>query len=247
MKADPAAQLLLLDLQTLDTTLAQLAHKRQTLPEIAEMARLEALVAGTRDEVVRLQTLDRDLVRETKKFEDEIATVRARHQRNDERLASGAITQAKQLEDLQHENLSLVRRQSDLEDSELEVMERAEQIQGLLDALLVERDERLSSRDAAEVARDAAWAALDEEVARSETERARVAGELPAELVGLYDKIRVAEGGIGAGAIGRGRCGACRLDLMGNEKAEARAAPPEEVLRHEECRRIMIRTGESGL
>ena len=78
-------------------------------------------------------------------------------------------------------------------------------------------------------------------------ERAQVAAELPADLLALYEKIRATEGGVGAGAIARGACGGCRLDLMGNEKAEIRAAPSDEVLRHEECTRIMVRTAESGI
>jgi predicted nucleic acid-binding Zn-ribbon protein len=247
VKADPFAQLRLLDLQELDTTLTRLAHRRGHLPELTEIERLDKLVDGTRDEVVRLETEASDLARTTKKFEDEITQVRTRKQRNDERLASGSITQAKQLEDLQHENVSLARRQADLEDQEIEVMEQAEQVQSALDALVAERDGRLVEREAAVVARDDAWVEVDAEIERTKAERATVAAELPADLVALYDKIRAAEGGIGAGAIGQGRCSACRLDLMQNEKADARAAAPDEVLRHEECRRILVRTAESGL
>lgn len=247
MKADPFVQLRLLDLQVLDTGLAQLAHRRTHLPEIAEMARLEGLVEGTRDRIVALETEAGDLGRTTRKFEEEIAQVRARKQRNDERLASGAITQSKQLEEIQHENGSLDKRQSDLEDQELEVLERAEQVQADLDVLVDERDGWLRERSEAEVARDKAWAEVDADIERSTGERRGVAAEIPADLLALYDKIRAAEGGIGAGAIGQGRCGACRLDLMNNEKADIRAAAPDEVLRHDECRRIMVRTAESGL
>ncbi|HEU0101490.1 MAG TPA: C4-type zinc ribbon domain-containing protein [Mycobacteriales bacterium] len=246
MKADPFAQLRLLDLQALDSGLDRLAHRRRTLPELAEMARLDALVAGSRDDVVRAETEAGDLARETKKFEDEIALVRTRKARNDERMQSGAVTQPKQLEDLQHENVSLVRRQGELEDRELEVMEKAEAVQEVLDRLLAERQERLGAREGAAAARDAAWAEIDAEIARSTAERASVAAELPADLLALYEKIR-AESGVGAGAIARGRCGGCRLDLMGNEIAAIRAAAPDEVLRHEECTRIMVRTAESGL
>ncbi len=247
MKADPFVQLRLLDLQALDSSLDRLAHRRRTLPELTEIARLDGLVAGSRDDVVRAETEAGDLARETRKYEDEIAQVRARKARNDQRMASGAITQSKQLEDLQHENASLVRRQSDLEDRELEVMEKAEAVQEVLDRLLAERGERLAARETAEQARDAAQAEIDAEVERATGERAAVAGEIPADLLSLYEKIRAAEGGVGAGAITRGRCGGCRLDLMGNEKADIRAAAPDEVLRHEECGRIMVRTAESGL
>jgi len=247
VKADPFAQLRLLDLQALDSARDRLAHRRRTLPELAEIVRLDRLVEGSRDDVVRAETEAGDLARETKKYEDEIAQVRTRKARNDDRMASGTITQSKQLEDLQHENVSLLRRQSELEDRELEVMERAEGVQQVLDRLLAEREERLLARSTAEQARDAAWADIDAELTRTAAERATVAGELPADLLALYEKIRAAEGGVGAAEISRRRCGGCRLDLMGNEIAEIRAASPDEVLRHEECTRILVRTAESGL
>ncbi len=246
MKADPFAQLRLLDLQALDTALAQLAHRRRTLPELTEIDRLEALVAGSRDEVTRLETEASDLARQTAKLEDEIAQVRARKQRNDDRLASGSVA-AKQMTDLEHENVSLVRRQGDLEDQELELMEQAERVQGGLDVLVEEREGRRREQDEAGVARDTRYAEIDADVEARQDERTVLVTELPEDLVALYEKIRAAEGGLGAGEVARGRCGACRLELMSNERAELRAAEPDDVLRHEECRRIMVRTAESGL
>ncbi len=247
MKADPFAQLRLLDLQALDSALARLAHRRRTLPELAEMARLDGLVAARHDDLVRAETEAGDLAREAKKFEDEIDQVRSRRTRNLDRMASGAVTVAKQLTDLEHENATLTRRQGDLEDRELEVMEKAEAVQAVLDELVGDRDGHLQARAAAEQAADAAAAEIDAEVERTVQERATVAAEIPADLLALYEKIRVTEGGVGAGAIARGACGGCRLDLMGNEKADIRAAATDEVLRHEECGRIMVRTAESGL
>ena len=78
-------------------------------------------------------------------------------------------------------------------------------------------------------------------------ERAALAEGLPADLLALYERLRASEGGVGAGEISRGRCGGCHLDLMNNEKTDIRGAAPDEVLRHEECGRIMVRTAESGL
>ena len=246
MKADPFAQLRLLDLQALDTALDQLAHKRRTLPEIAEMTRRDQLVAERRDDVALAQSTVADLQRELDKAEADIEQVRVRKARDEDRLASGAITASKQLEELQHEVATLTKRQSDLEDAELEVMERMEDAQKTLDLLLAERGDHEQARADAEIARDAAWQAIDADLARATAERAAVASEIPADLLVLYDKIRAAEGGVGAGSIERGRCGACRLDLMNNEKTEYRNAQVDEVLRHE-CRRILVRTAESGL
>ena len=247
MKADPFAQLRLLDLQALDSALDRLAHRRRTLPEHAEMARLDGLVAARRDDLVRAETEASDLAREQKRFEDEIDQVRSRRTRNEERMASGAITVAKQLADLEHENATLTRRQGELEDRELEVMEKAEAVQAVLDELVADRATHLAARAEAETAAAAALQEIDAEVERTTAERAAVAKEIPADLLALYEKVRASEGGVGAGAIARGACGGCRLDLMGNEKAEIRAAAPDAVLRHEECGRIMVRTAESGI
>ena len=247
MKADPFVQLRLLELQALDSALSRLQHKRRTLPELAEIERLDALVDALRDGIVRAETEVSDLAREQARFEKEIEQVRARRERDEGRLSSGAITVAKQLQDLEHEVATLKRRQSDLEDGELEVMERAETAQATLDELTAQRTAHLEARAQAETARDAAVADIDAEIARTTQERDALAPTLPADLLALYDKIRTAEGGVGAGEISRGRCGGCRLDLMNNEKSAIRAAAPDEVLRHEECGRIMIRTAESGL
>ena len=247
MKADPFVQLRLLDLQALDSTLDRLAHKRKTLPALAEIARRDDLVAGRQGDVVLAQTLVSDLQRELDKAEADIEQVRTRKKRDEERLASGAITIPKQLEELQHEVDTLTKRQSDLEDAELEVMERMEEAQKTLDALLAERSEHDDARAAAVEERDREWAAIDAELGKVAEERAAVAPEIRADLLALYEKVRAAEGGIGAAPIERGRCGGCHLDLMNNEKTAFRDAPTDEVLRHEECRRILVRTPESGL
>ena len=247
MKADPFVQLRLLELQALDSSLEQLVHKRRTLPELAQMERLDKLVDALRDGIVRFETEVSDLAREQARFEREIEQVRSRRERDEGRMASGAITVAKQLQDLEHEVATLRRRQSELEDGELEVMERAETAQTSLDQLTAQRAEHLEARTAAETSRDAAVVEIDAELERTTAERASVAASLPADLLALYERIRTSEGGVGAGEISRGRCGGCRLDLMNNEKSAIRTAAPDEVLQHEECGRIMVRTAESGL
>lgn len=247
MKADPFVQLRLLDLQALDTALDQLAHRRRTLPELAAIERLDGLLDGLRDGIVGIETELSDLKREQDKFEREIDQVRTRKARDEERLGSGAITNPKQLQEIEHEIETLRRRQSDLEDGELEVMEKVEEAQERLKALTDQRDQHLADRAAAEQRRDDAFADIDDEVQRTTKERAELAPTFPEDLLALYEKVRAKVGGTGAAAIGQGRCGGCRLDLMNNEKADIRAAAVDEVLRHEECGRIMVRTAESGL
>ncbi|HEV2347153.1 MAG TPA: C4-type zinc ribbon domain-containing protein, partial [Actinocrinis sp.] len=67
------------------------------------------------------------------------------------------------------------------------------------------------------------------------------------DLVALYEKVRAQYGGIGAAAIKRRRCEGCRLELDIAEANEVKAAAPDAVLRHDSCRRILVRTPDSGL
>jgi len=247
VKADPFVQLRLLDLQALDSALDRLAHRRRTLPELAEIARLDGLLEALAGDIALVEAQVADLQRDLDKAEADIEQVRVRKARDEDRLNSGAITQSKQLEELQHEVATLSKRQGDLEDAELEVMERMEEAQASLDELVARRTSHQEDRGRAVDDREAAWLEIDAEAQAKRRERDEVATEIPADLLALYEKVRAAEGGIGAGPIERGRCGGCHVDLMNNEKAEFRSAPTDEVLRHESCSRILVRTAESGL
>lgn len=246
MKADPQAQQQLLDLQSIDTTLQQLAHRRSHLPELPELERLAgelaALQADRRRTQERADSLDRDINR----IERDVEQVRTRKERDSARLAAGSGP-ARELEALQHEIESLNRRQSELEDAELELMEQREQVQQELDQLaqrLVASEQELA---ATEIARDRALADIaQQEQAQIESRKPLVA-QLPADLLALYERIRDDTGGLGAALLRAGRCGGCRLELAGSERARIKAAPPDEVIRCDECRRILVRTAESGL
>ena len=246
MKADPDAQRRLLELQAIDTALAQLAHRRRTLPEHAELGRLAREIAVLDDARIKAQVTVDDLDRDIARLEKDTEQVRARKSRDQARLDAGTGP-AKELEALQHELGSLARRQSELEDAELELMEQRE----TAEATLTGAQSRLAAvrarQDAAQTARDEALRqiAQDEEF-RSAGRRPLVA-DLPAELVALYERIREASGGVGAALLRAGRCEGCRLELSGVDRAALRAAPPDEVVRCEECRRILVRTAESGL
>lgn len=246
MKADPAAQLRLIDLQALDAALARAEHRRRTLPELAAIAAAEEKLTGLRGSLVRAETEAGDLDRELRRMETDVEQVRARAARDQQRMQSGAVP-AKELESLQHEVESLARRQSDLEDLELEVMEKREEAEGRLTALRADVAQVTAEIETAAAARDEAYAEIDAAAARDTADRARLATELPADLLALYDRIRQASGGVGAAVLFQRRCEGCRLELAGSELRAVRAAAPDDVLRCENCGRILVRTAESGL
>lgn len=154
---------------------------------------------------------------------------------------------AKDLESLQREIASLAKRQGDLEDVVLEVMERRESAQ----ERVIELTGRVSSVQAkvddAVARRDAAVAEIDAEDASVTKEREIVAASVPADLLKLYDRLREKQGGVGAARLNQRRCEGCRLELDITELNEVRAAAPDQVVRCENCSRILVRTTESGL
>jgi len=246
VKADPEVQLRLLDLQARDSALARLGHRRRTLPELGVIADADTRLAALRADVVRAETEVGDLDRELRRLEDDVDQVRRRADRDQQRMLSGGMP-AKELESLQHEVETLTRRQSDLEDTELEVMERREEAEARAGQVRAEVEKATATRSEAEQARDKAFAEIDTEAAADTEARAGLAAGLPADLTALYEKLRAASGGVGAAMLRQRRCEGCRLELMGAELRAAQAAPPDEVLRCENCRRILVRTTESGL
>ncbi|GAB2676754.1 zinc ribbon domain-containing protein [Thalassiella azotivora] len=244
--ANALDQVRLLDVQALDTRLAQLAHRRRSLPQHQQLADLGARATVLRDELVTARTAADDVRRELAKAERDVEQVRTRADRDQQRLDSGAGS-AKDLQALQHELESLARRQRTLEDAELEVMERLEAAEAEVARLEAEQSGLSAESDRVTAERDAALAELDAESGRVAAEREQVAEGLDSGLVALYERVREASGGLGAAALKARRCEGCRLELTPVDLGRIRAAAPDEVLRCEECRRILVRTPDSGL
>jgi predicted nucleic acid-binding Zn-ribbon protein len=246
VKASPDAQLRLLELADLDTELGRLQHRRRGLPEITEVERLDARDAELRDAIVAAETESGDLTREQAKAEADVDQVRSRIERDRKRLDAGQVSSPRELENLQSELESLRRRQDDLEEAALSVMERQEEASGRAGALTAERAEVAAVREDTVARRDSAAAEINEQMVKLDQQRSAIAAEVPGDVLALYEKLRE-QHGVAAAALRRGHCEGCHLALGTSDLNSIRAAPPDEVLRCEECRRILVRTPESGL
>ncbi|GEP34270.1 hypothetical protein NSZ01_20380 [Nocardioides szechwanensis] len=188
-----------------------------------------------------------DLASAQAKADADVEQVKARRTRDRNRMDAGQITNPKDLERMQHELTSLDRRISTLEDEELEVMEQLEEAQASLAELsgqVAEGDERLSGLV---TGRDLKAAEIDAELDRLTGERATAVDGMPDDLLALYEKLRANKDGVGAAELRQRRCNGCQLTIDNAELAVIRALPSNEVVRCEECQRILVRTGESGL
>ena len=247
IKAEPADQRRLLDLQAVDTTLAQLLHKRRTLPEHTTIAALVQKRDALDEQLVEADTRVGDLELEQSKAEADLEPVRARLQRNQERIDTGAVGDPKALAAMVDEVEHVKRRIGELEDAELEVMEALEQAQAER-ARLRELRAGLAAELATHVAeRDQQVAEIDRAGGEHTAERNQLVPLLPEPLVALYERVRAQHAGSGAAMLRQRRCTGCQIEANAADLRGYAAAAPDEVLRCEECGRILVRTAESGL
>lgn len=191
---------------------------------------------------VRLGGRD-DLRTELSRLESDVAVVDARIVRDRDRLA--ASSNPKEAQGLESELASLARRKSDLEDAELELMDRLEQA----DAAVAEQEGLIAATNdegaqlSAEAKRVVAEATTAlEQAAR---DRAAVAEAVPAELLAFYDRVAVRSAG--AALLRQRTCEGCRMVLSGTDLQAVRQAATDAVLTCPECGCILVRTEESGL
>ena len=188
-----------------------------------------------------------DLTAEQKRADADVEQVKIRRVRDQGMIDAGQIKDPKALERMLDELKSLQRRITSLEDTELEVMEELEATQTHLDhetAALASLDE---DRVRLKQALEEKAADLQAQLGNAREERGTTASGMPEDLMTLYAKLREQKGGVGAAALRRRECEGCRLTLNASDLAVIAKAPADDVLRCEECNRILVRVPESGL
>jgi predicted nucleic acid-binding Zn-ribbon protein len=244
VKAEVVQQRSLLELAELDAEFGRIEHRAGHLAERKQLEGIQATHLEANDRLAALKIALEDLDEQVTKFESEIDAVRKREDRDRALLDSGA-TDAKQLTELQHELGTLERRQSSLEDSLLEVMERREELQNQQAAELAKIDELQNDLAEAQRAYDAAREELDRLRQQSRSRRDELVAGLDSDLVALYERQRT-RGGAGAGLLQGRRCGACQIEIDRGELARISAAAEDDVLRCPECGAILLRFKGTG-
>lgn len=239
MKADVTQQRSLLELAELDAELSRLTHRSANLAEEQQYKQVQADLLAANDRAAVLQIALDDLDGQVSRFESEIDGVRQREDR-DRSLLGAATTNAKQLSELQHELETLERRQSSLEDSLLEVMERREELQTQRSEELAAVEGLQNELAAVQQVRDAALDDIESTRRFKVQRREGVTASIDSGLVALYERQRNTSG-IGAGALQGRRCGACRIEIDQGELSRIAAAAEDEIQRCPECGAILLR------
>lgn len=241
MKATPRQQLLLLDLQQLDHTLARMRKRSEQLPERAELTALEDERGDVRNTYMEAQReLDARRL-ELSRIESDVEVVEQRQQRDHDMLA--VSTSSKEAVALQSELDTLGRRKEELEERQLEAMEVAEAAESVFseaERVLAGVEER---RSAIHARIAAAEAEIERERADAETERAGLSAEVQGDLLALYEKTR-ATVGIGAAKLRGNVSEASGMALSPADLTSINSAPHDEIIFCPETGAILVRVIE---
>lgn len=246
MLAEPADQLRLLDLAALDLQVSQLEHRRRTLPELETIKTLMTERAALVENQVAAQTRLSDAQGDAKRIEDDLIPARERLVRNQKRVNDGSIGDPRSLRGLNEEIEHLAGRINKLEDDELDAMQVVEDLAAEVGRLTAQRKDLEDRIRGLMAKRDSQFKDLDADLAERKNEREAHVRLLPAPLVATYQKLTDRMGS-GAAELKAGRCTGCQLEANAADLRRYAAAPANEVLRCEECDRILVRTKESGL
>ena len=239
MQASPEQQSLVLELQLLDNEIMQANTKLKSLPEVEQLLHIDKRIITATDEVATVKLEADQITLELRRGEVDVETVTDRIKKDEARLASGNAT-PKELEQTQHEIQTLKKRQLALEEIELEIMVRSEAVTerskvlttdlASLETLKAEINQRLS----------AATNEINSVISAKQKDRQVVAVKIEKVLLDLYEKIRTSSG-VGAATLIGNKCNGCNLAINAVEMQRIKTLPLDEVLRCEECRRILVR------
>lgn len=242
MKATRDSQEKLLALQNVDSSLLQLSHKLKTLPVLKSLDEKRQELLATRDLKIAAETEQSDVKHELSRCEIDVEQVVSRINRDEQRLASGQGA-PKELEQLQHELGSLNKRRVELEEVELEVMVRVEGLTDRIKSLTQSINLLEKEVEELQIQKEHQEAEIISASKKNEEDRQSLASAIDPELLGLYEKIRSTLDGVGAARLNGSQCEGCHLTMNAAEVTRVKALADDEVVRCEECRRILIRVG----
>ena len=240
MQASTEQQSLILELQLLDNEIMQANTKLKSLPEIEQLLHIEKRVTAANDELSVVKSESDQIALELRRGEVDVETVTDRIKKDEARLSSGNAT-PKELEQLQHEVESLKKRQEALEEIELEIMIRNDAVIARKNTLTTDLTSLQTLKDEISGRLQSATDEINKVIAEKNTARSLVAGKIEKPLLDLYEKVRATGGGIGAAALVGDKCNGCNLAINAVEMERIKSLAKDELLRCEECRRILVR------
>jgi uncharacterized protein len=231
---------LLLLVQERDTALDRLRHRREALPARSELAAREADVAAHTTRVRELTAQRDEVLGEEKRLDDEASSLDARAKEVEQRLYSGTVASPRELQAMQADIDMLKRHRGDIEDRELEVMERREQLDQDLTVAQNALGDATAEADRLRGVIAESEAEIDAEIAVEEQARSQHTTQVPDSLLHDYERRRVRNRGAGVARLVGDTCQGCHLSIPSTEVERIRRAPEGSVAYCDNCGCILV-------
>ena len=239
MKAKVESQRLLLDLNSIDQSISKLDYQKKNHPQLMKITELTARLPSIEASIVENDSQIIETKKEVSKAEIDVENISKRVQKDKERLASSE-TSAKDLTQIQHEIGTLDSKQKELEEVQIEFLEIVEDLEHKKRGLQEILEQVKAEISELNITIKADFEKANREIATFSTERQTVISKVEKDLLDLYEKIR-SEHGIGAGLFSHGTCNSCQIQISPSEINNINSTDPEEVIRCENCRCILVR------
>ena len=240
VKATVAHQNLLIELQKIDTTIISCGVRLANLPEIEQIKAIHKRLEDAAIELKVVETELEDVSIDLRRSEVDVEAVVERMKKDEARLNSGAAS-PKELEQTQHELATLAKRKAELEDGELEIMMRFDSVKKRLDELANDEVGLRQLELELNVRLENSKSEINSELESARATRAVLVPQIETSLYDLYEKVRASANGVGAALLIGNKCDGCHLEINAIERERIKGLDAEEVLRCEECRRILVR------
>ena len=183
-----------------------------------------------------------ELERQQRRHEDEVALIESKRAQNTERLYESHLTSPKEAEALTAEADALGRRQLEIEDLILELMERLEPLNSERTALAGQQAEAAALRQDLDAV--IAVAERQAEIERDGVliERNALVASADPELISVYEQRRTAARG--EPVVGRligTTCSACHLEVPSVDHERIAHLDPDELAECPQCGALLVR------
>ena len=240
MKAAVESQAALIELQRIDSAILAATVRLKSLPEREQITAIHTRLEAGAKEIAAAEAELADVAIDLRRSEVDVEQVADRMKKDENRLASGTGT-PKELEQLQHELVTLAKRKAELEDLELEIMMRHDSAKEKVATFQSDEEGLKKLELELNIRLENSIAEIEKEMTLRQSERTLVLPKIEQPLLDLYEKIRASEYGVGAALLIGNKCDGCHLAINAIEIERIKSLATDEVIRCEECRRILVR------
>ena len=238
MKANLQDQKRLLELVDLDLSLVRNAGDKAKLLSATAISEANEKALALSDHLIDARNRVGDLELELKRSENDLELVENRIAKDNQRLSS--TSSAKDAQGIEHELTTLAKRKSELEDTELGIMEVLETVRAELSAAEKAKASAENELTQLRLALATNTAELDSARAELSSKRSALVGLIEPELAAAYQ--RKADRNVAAGRLVGRECGACRLSITATNLEEILALPADEIAECPNCQAYLVRS-----